>query len=189
MYCTKCGKEMEDYQVCGRDVQVAVILDHYDPKRGKKVFRLYYDHMDGIYCSNLRKHYQSGSQSQSVINKPVKENEIINGYIVLGKCKVLCCPNCGDIKPSNGGGCFIATAVYGSALAEEVILLRKFRDEILVKSKAGRAFTTLYYKLSPSIANLIVDCDFLKVTIKMLLVEPIIFLVTKFGQPPKEKNQ
>lgn len=50
-------------------------------------------------------------------------------------------------------GCYIATAVYGSYDAPQVLTLRRFRDERLAPSSAGRAFIRLYYALSPTAAR------------------------------------
>ncbi|MBQ2252887.1 MAG: hypothetical protein II328_02775, partial [Clostridia bacterium] len=50
-------------------------------------------------------------------------------------------------------GCYIATAVYGSYDAPEVLTLRRFRDETLSKSIFGRCFIRVYYFLSPPIAE------------------------------------
>lgn len=50
-------------------------------------------------------------------------------------------------------GCFIATAVYQSPMAPEVVSLRKFRDETLTKSWLGKKFVAVYYKVSPPIAD------------------------------------
>ena len=47
------------------------------------------------------------------------------------------------------GGCFIATAVYGSYDCPEVWTLRRFRDNILAKSWYGRTFIRIYYAISP----------------------------------------
>ncbi|TFB76149.1 hypothetical protein E3O06_01825 [Cryobacterium glaciale] len=52
-----------------------------------------------------------------------------------------------------GGGCYIATAVYGSSEAPPVLTLRHFRDENLAQSGAGRAFIRFYYATSPAIAK------------------------------------
>lgn len=54
---------------------------------------------------------------------------------------------------SDGGGCYIATAVYGSYDAPEVLTLRSFRDQVLQKHWLGRHFIKAYYFLSPPIAK------------------------------------
>jgi hypothetical protein len=52
-----------------------------------------------------------------------------------------------------GEGCFIATVVYGDINAPEVIILRKFRDEKLKRTQAGRFFIRTYYKFGPYAAR------------------------------------
>lgn len=54
---------------------------------------------------------------------------------------------------SDRGGCYIATAVYGSYDAPEVLTLRSFRDQVLQKHWLGRCFIKAYYFLSPPIAK------------------------------------
>lgn len=49
----------------------------------------------------------------------------------------------------SGEGCYIATCVYGSYGAPEVLTLRRFRDEILKKHMLGRMFIRCYYAISP----------------------------------------
>ncbi len=49
--------------------------------------------------------------------------------------------------------CFIATAAYGSPLAERVDTLRRFRDLWLIKSSFGSAFVEFYYQHSPVLAK------------------------------------
>lgn len=49
--------------------------------------------------------------------------------------------------------CFIATASTGSESSLDVVLLTKFRDEILRKNIFGRAFIRTYEFLSPPFAK------------------------------------
>jgi len=53
------------------------------------------------------------------------------------------------------GGCFIATAAYGSSLDNHVDTLRSFRDQYLEINPIGSAFVSLYYKVSPPMADFI----------------------------------
>lgn len=55
-------------------------------------------------------------------------------------------------------GCFIATAAYGSPMANDVALLRRWRDLDLLPSPLGRLFVASYYALSPPLAGAI-DSD------------------------------
>lgn len=52
------------------------------------------------------------------------------------------------------GGCYIATAVYGSYDCPQVWTLRRFRDEVLAKSAAGRLFVRIYYAVSPHLVRI-----------------------------------
>lgn len=55
------------------------------------------------------------------------------------------------------GGCFIATATFGSPLAPEVKKLREIKDNQLLTTKSGNnimtLFNTYYYTFSPTIAD------------------------------------
>jgi len=53
------------------------------------------------------------------------------------------------------GGCFIATATYGSSIEPHVKLLRQFRDRFMLTNAIGRAFVCLYYTYSPPLADFI----------------------------------
>lgn len=55
--------------------------------------------------------------------------------------------------PVRSSGCFIATAVYGSADAPEVVTLRSLRDQLLLPTMHGRAFVRCYYYFSPLLAK------------------------------------
>ena len=51
------------------------------------------------------------------------------------------------------GGCYVATAVYGSYDCPEVWTLRRFRDFTLAKSVFGRLFICTYYAISPTLVK------------------------------------
>lgn len=67
------------------------------------------------------------------------------------------------------GGCYIATAVYGSYNSPEVHILRAFRDNYLEKRTWGQIFVKLYYKYSPQFANKISPNSISSLVIKVLL--------------------
>jgi len=70
----------------------------------------------------------------------------------------------------NGGvDCFIATAAFGTPLADEVRVFCEFRDRYLTESKMGSRFTDLYYSFSPPIANFIRNSPFLKALVRFHL--------------------
>ena len=76
-----------------------------------------------------------------------------------------------------GGGCLIATATYGSEMAQQVQLLREIRDDKLLSTSSGSAFMTgfnsLYYAFSPTIADLERQSPVFKEAVK-LTITPLI---------------
>ncbi len=57
-----------------------------------------------------------------------------------------------NLKAIKTSGCFVATAAFGTPLAEEINILRQWRDGMLSKSFAGKLFILIYYAVSPSLA-------------------------------------
>jgi hypothetical protein len=80
----------------------------------------------------------------------------------------------------NGDGssldCFIATACYGTRMADEVKILRRFRDRYLIKHPAGRAFVHFYNKYGPKAADFIRNKEPLKRIIRHCLKPIILFM-------------
>ena len=60
-------------------------------------------------------------------------------------------------QSSEGGGCLIATAAYGSEMAPQVQFLREIRDNTVLQTQSGTsfmtAFNTFYYTFSPTVAD------------------------------------
>jgi hypothetical protein len=73
------------------------------------------------------------------------------------------------------GGCFIATAAWGSPLAAEVEVLRRFRDRMLLSSGFGTRIVGVYYRWSPPVAGLVAGNGFLRATARFLLVPAVFF--------------
>lgn len=78
-------------------------------------------------------------------------------------------PNHNFPSSSGGGGCYIATAVYGDYDASEVKTLRHFRDSYLMEHKLGESFIKVYYKTSPTFVRLTKDMKILNKVIKCVL--------------------
>jgi hypothetical protein len=56
------------------------------------------------------------------------------------------------IESKSGATCFVATAAYGDPNHEDVIFLRRYRDDILRLSLIGRIFIATYWKIGPYLA-------------------------------------
>ncbi|WP_143187168.1 CFI-box-CTERM domain-containing protein [Microbacterium sp. AR7-10] len=57
------------------------------------------------------------------------------------------------VAPKKQGGCYVATAIYGSYDAPEVLVLRRWRDDKLRASALGRQFIRFYYATSPKLVK------------------------------------
>lgn len=57
------------------------------------------------------------------------------------------------LQETQSGGCYVATAVYGSYDCPEVWTLRRFRDFALAETWYGRVFIHTYYAISPTIVK------------------------------------
>jgi hypothetical protein len=82
-----------------------------------------------------------------------------------------------------GGGCFIATAAYGSYWESHVMTLRQFRDSHLLTNKLGTRFVQAYYKYSPPMADYIAEHDSLRSVTRIGLAPLVGFslLAINFG--------
>jgi hypothetical protein len=91
-----------------------------------------------------------------------------------------------DLTISSSGGsgfpfplpCFIATAGYGTDTAEEMNLLREFRDLVLLASDLGAEFVSLYYEISPPIAEVVWQHGFLRTAVRVGFIDPIVAILS-----------
>lgn len=75
-------------------------------------------------------------------------------------------------------GCFVATAVYRDNAAPEVMILRRYRDEVLHRFAIGRIFIKAYYGISPPIALAIGRSPLFSKLVRSLL-DPLIRALDK----------
>ena len=99
------------------------------------------------------------------------------------------CPKCDryyfhDLE-SQREGCFIATAAYGTPLAQEINVLRRFRDAYLVHKNWGKKLVSLYYTISPPIAEQIGKSESLKKVVRTFL-NPVVKFFKKREEKIKE---
>jgi hypothetical protein len=74
--------------------------------------------------------------------------------------------------------CFIATAAYGSVMANDVEMLRHFRDSMLERSVLGELAVEAYYTFGPPVAGVIGESDLLRTMVRGMLA-PIVDAVRK----------
>ena len=65
--------------------------------------------------------------------------------------------------------CFVATAAYGSVLANDVEMLRRFRDALLKRSVLGELAVETYYTFGPPVAGVVGESDLLRSTARDVL--------------------
>jgi len=83
--------------------------------------------------------------------------------------------------------CFIATAAYSTPMAEEIGVLRAFRDEYLLTNPVGEALVNLYYTVSPPIAEFITEHPSLKPVVRAGLVPVVAMSAVAVNTTPADK--
>jgi len=89
------------------------------------------------------------------------------------------------VVPSSG--CFIATAAYGTPMADEIEILREFRDKYLLNNPLGQSLVEFYYKVSPPIAEFITEHPSLKPIVRAGLVPAVAVSTVAVSTTPAEK--
>ena len=85
------------------------------------------------------------------------------------------------------GGCFIATAAYGTPMAKEIEILREFRDKYLMTNPVGKGLEEFYYRVSPPIAEFIIEHPTLKPIVRAGLVPAVAMSSVAVNTTPAAK--
>jgi hypothetical protein len=125
---------------------------------------------------------------QPVTEQPVTEQPVTEQPVTEVQSRITCgtgTESVNDIcqviqteeKSSEGGGCLIATATYGSEMSIEVQQLRELRDNQLLNTESGtafmRTFNDIYYTFSPVIADYERENPYFKEVVKIAITPMI----------------
>jgi len=80
------------------------------------------------------------------------------------------------------GGCFIATAAMGNSHHPSVMVLKKFRDDVLLRTDFGSIMVKFYYATSPPIASLISKSHILRRLTRKLIVQPAAWMYRQVNE-------
>ena len=93
---------------------------------------------------------------------------------------------------SEGGGCLIATAAFGSEMSPQVQQLREIRDNVVMQTESGHAFMTgfnqIYYSFSPYVADFERENVVFKETVKVVLA-PMLTSFSILSHVPVDTEQ
>ncbi len=81
-----------------------------------------------------------------------------------------------DRQSGEVNACFIATAAYGSVMANDVEQLRRFRDLMLKSTALGELAVETYYTFGPPVAGVVGESELLRATARAALT-PIVATV------------
>ena len=82
-----------------------------------------------------------------------------------------------EVTSSDGGGCLIATATYGSELTDEVQNLREIRNKMYETETGGelmKSVNEFYYSFSPTVSDLERENPILRESVKLLITPAMI---------------
>jgi hypothetical protein len=85
-----------------------------------------------------------------------------------------------DRKAGYVDACFVATAAYGSLLANDVEMLRRFRDQYLESNVMGELAVETYYSVGPAVAGVVDESEDLRATARTAL-QPVVDVVGRMG--------
>ena len=161
---TPCGAIPSGYTAVGSPVDITTTVIY-----GAVVAGVRYDDSQVDNEANLRLFHCYGDQWEDITTYV----DVVND-IVYGEPESLSDFAAGE--PVAAAGCFIATAAYGTPTAEEIDVLRAFRDQVLLESSLGSQLVEWYYQVSPPAAEFISENSLLRALVRELVIEPMVSL-------------
>ena len=146
VFCFENDKQISEYAVDLWKMSVQYIADHV------YIFDDYQNNInntDSVFGSKIRKYEPS-------YRFPSPNTNGFPSFVVMQiNKKYSRSPSASSSAPnsSSSGGCYIATAIYGSYDCPQVWTLRRYRDYTLAETWLGRAFIHTYYAISPTIVR------------------------------------
>ena len=114
---------------------------------------LIYDTNKIYTFSSISDNLKTVDEQEKLLRQAANSFEIVSSGTPIPETEVT-----SQTTPSEGGGCLIATAAYGSEMAPQVQFLREIRDNTVMSTASGASFMTgfnqLYYSFSPTIADM-----------------------------------
>jgi len=94
------------------------------------------------------------------------------------------CPHCsqkislsrqrGIQQYNDTSDCFVATVAYGSPMADDLHILRWFRDDYLIPNVVGKKLVSVYYLIGPMLASWISKSDTKRDWLRNWVLKPVV---------------
>lgn len=151
---TTCAKTLAEL---GSAFPTTVSVNAQNSEKIKKNLILAYETAQKMYADHYNTYYQKYPAKASNELRPslqkvidVLENDFIKPLDDSHTKPILESVN---VQGKTSGGCYVATAVYGSYNCPQVWTLRRFRDYTLAETWYGRVFIRTYYAISPTLVK------------------------------------
>lgn len=169
---TPCGAIPSGYTAVGSPVDITTTVIY-----GAVVAGVRYDDSQVDNEANLRLFHCYGDQWEDITTYVDVVNDIVYGE-PESLSEFAAGEPAGEPGPGEeeDEGCFIATAAYGTPTAEEIDVLRAFRDQVLLESSLGSQFVEWYYDFSPPLAEFISEHSLLRALVRELVIDPMVSL-------------
>jgi len=129
---------------------------------------LIYDTNKIYTFSSISDNLKTVDEQEKLLRQAANSFEIVSSGTPIPETEVT-----SQTTPSEGGGCLIATAAYGSEMAPQVQFLRELRDNTILQTQSGTAFMTgfnqFYYSFSPAVADYERENPMFKEAVKLTL--------------------